>query len=411
MKPRILYVTHRVPFPPDRGDRIRTWNILKFLARHAEVDLLSFADERVTRDTRAALEQVTRRLAIIPHRGRGRYLRGAWSMLRGQSITEGMFDSSLAKSAIRQWGMTAQYSAALASSSGIARYIQPPILTAAGRMWVDLIDVDSQKWLDYSASGSLPMSLIYGMEGRRLRSLENRLASDAERLLVVSDAERRLFLDFCPNAPIQTVGNGVDTEYFAPTGQKVHPHTCVFVGVLDYLPNSDAVCWFSRNVWPHVRQKFPTAEFRIVGRNPTSEVSSLNELPGVNVVGPVDDVRPWLNSSSCAVVPLRIARGVQNKVLEAMACGRPVVCAPAPLQGLNVEPGLHLLEAETPEEWCQQIQLVFEDETRSQELGMAAEAWVQLNHRWNACLEPLIELTHQGTPNDRVHGFLNQQDP
>ena len=105
MKPRILYVTHRVPFPPDRGDRIRTWNILKFLARHAEVDLLSFADERVTRETRVALEQVTRRLAIIPHRGRGRYLRGAWSLLRGHSITEGMFDSSLAKSVLRLDGL------------------------------------------------------------------------------------------------------------------------------------------------------------------------------------------------------------------------------------------------------------------------------------------------------------------
>ena len=260
MKPRILYVTHRVPFPPDRGDRIRTWNILKFLARHAEVDLLSFADEPVSRETRAALERVTRRHAIVPLRDRGRYLRGAVSMLRGRTVTEGMFDSGLAKSVIRQWGLTAQYSAALASSSGIARYVQQPILRAAGRIWVDLIDVDSQKWLDYSGSVSLPMSLVYGVEGRRLRKLEIRLASEVERLLVVSEAERQLFLEFCPDAPVHSVGNGVDIEHFVPTGQSVQPHTCVFVGVLDYLPNSDAVRWFSLSVWPMIRQRFPHAK-------------------------------------------------------------------------------------------------------------------------------------------------------
>jgi len=410
MKPRILYVTHRVPFPPDRGDRIRTWNILKFLARHAEVDLLSFADEPVSRETRAVLQRVTRRHAIVPLRSRGRYLRGAVSMLRGRTVTEGMFDSGLAKSVIRQWGLTAQYSAALASSSGIARYVQQPILRAAGRIWVDLIDVDSQKWLDYSGSVSLPMSLVYGVEGRRLRKLETRLASEVERLLVVSEAERQLFLEFCPDAPVHSVGNGVDIEHFVPTGQSVQPHTCVFVGVLDYLPNSDAVTWFSLSVWPMIRQRFPDAEFRIVGRNPTASVRALAEIPGVNVVGPVEDVRPWLNSSTCAVVPLRIARGVQNKVLEAMACGRPVVCAPALLQGLDVESGLHLLRADSPEDWCEQIELVFNDQNRCEELGMAAGAWVELNHRWKACLEPLIELIHQPGSADRVRGFLNQPD-
>jgi sugar transferase (PEP-CTERM/EpsH1 system associated) len=322
-----------------------------------------------------------------------------------------MFESSLAASVIRQWGLTAQYSAALASSSGVARYVQPELLKTSGRVWIDLIDVDSQKWLDYAESSSTPMSLVYGLEGRRLRKLETQLAASSDRLLVVSEAERKLFLDFCSNAPVQAVGNGVDTEFFAPTGQHVKPFTCVFVGVLDYLPNSDAVRWFSKEVWPQVRHQFPAAEFRIVGRNPTSEVMALHRIPGVRVVGAVDDVRPWLNSSSCVVVPLRIARGIQNKVLEAMACGRPVICASAPLQGLSVEPGLHLLQADAPEEWRQQISLVFQDGHRSQELGVAAGAWVELNHRWNACLEPLIELTLQGFPSDRVPGFLNQPDP
>lgn len=394
MKPRVLYITHRVPWPPDRGDRIRTWNILKFLARNADVDLICLADEPVTRETRAALEDVTRRLAIIPHGGKSRYLRGMISFACGRTVTEGLFESGMVKSVVRHWSMTADYTAAMASSSGIARYLQPQLLSTCGRVWIDLIDVDSEKWLDYSRSSRFPMSLVYRLEGRRLRNLESRLASTAERLLVVSEAERRLFSEFCPDAPIQAVGNGVDTEYFAPLPMETVPFSCVFVGVLNYLPNSDAVRWFSHEVWPQVRQRYPESVFRIVGRNPPSEVMELNAIPGVDVIGAVPDVRPWLHQSDCVVVPLRIARGVQNKVLEAMACAKPVICAPAPLKGLTVEPGLHLLQAESSEQWLRCIGEVFEDPIRAEELGMAASAWVQLNHRWQACLEPLIEMIH-----------------
>lgn len=394
MKPRVLYITHRVPWPPDRGDRIRTWNILKFLAERADVDLICLADEPVSQETRSALENVTRRLAFVPHTGKLRYLRGAISMGLGRTVTEGLFESIMLRSLVRQWSSSVTYSAAMASSSGIARYVQPPILNNCSRVWIDLIDVDSQKWLDYSQSSRFPMSQIYGLEGRRLRELETQLAETTDRLLVVSEAERELFRNFCPQAPIQAIGNGVDTEYFVPQCMDVTPQSCVFVGVLNYLPNSDAVKWFSQAVWPQVRQKFPEAVFRIVGKNPSADVEALNNLPGVEVIGPVADVRPWLHQSTCVVVPLRIARGVQNKVLEAMACGRPIVCSSSPLKGLNVEPGLQLLQADTTDQWVSAISRVFEDPCQAEELGMAASAWVQLNHRWKACLEPLIEMLH-----------------
>lgn len=393
MKPRVLYITHRVPWPPDRGDRIRTWNILKFLAERADVDLICLADEPVTAETRSALTSVTNRLAIVPHAGKQRYLRGAMSMATGGTVTEGLFESPLLRALLAEWGKDTYYTAAMASSSGIARYVQQPILKNVGRVWVDLIDVDSQKWLDYSKSSSFPMSLIYGLEGHRLRKLETQLAATTDRLLVVSEAERQLFRDFCPNAPIQAIGNGVDTEYFLPTETDVTPQSCVFVGVLNYLPNSDAVKWFADSVWSKVRERFPEAVFRIVGKSPTPEVEALNAVPGIEVVGPVPDVRPWLNGSSCVVVPLRIARGVQNKVLEAMACGRPIICSPAPLTGLNVESGLQLMQADSIAEWVDCIASVFEDKCRAEEFGMAASAWVQLNHRWGSCLEPLRELT------------------
>lgn len=398
MRPRVLYITHRAPWPPDRGDRIRTWNILKFLATNADVDLICLADEPVSAEARSELQAVTRRLAIVSHGGRSRYIRGAISLALGRTVTEGLFESRMVRAIAQQWSSTAKYTAAIASSSGIARYVQPPVLKNCDRVWIDLIDVDSQKWLDYSASAKFPRSAVYGLEGRRLRRLESQLAQSSERLLVVSDAERELFRSFCPDAPIHAVGNGVDTEFFAPQPQAAVRHSCVFVGVLNYLPNSDAVRWFCHTVWPLVRQRYPDGVFRIVGRNPPPEVQALEELPGVDVVGPVDDVRPWLHQSACTVVPLRIARGVQNKVLEAMACGRPIVCSSAPLKGLNVEPGLHLLKADSPDEWVQHISTAFDDQVRAEELGMAASAWVEVNHRWKACLEPLIELTQSDRP-------------
>lgn len=394
-RPRILYITHRVPYPPNRGDRIRTWNILKFLSQRADIDLICLADEEVTAEQRSKLEQRTSRLAIVPHTGIRRYIRGAMSLMHGDTVTEGLFYSRVLASVVKQWAKKTRYSSAMVSSSGLARYVQAPILNDVDRVWVDLIDVDSQKWLDYSESSKWPMSAVYATEGRRLRQLECNLATSSERLLVVSEAEQRLFLDFCSDAPVQAVGNGVDTDFFTPSACSPAPQTCVFVGVLDYLPNKDAVTWFSANVWPKVRQKYPEATFRIVGRNPPPEVEQLGELDGIEMIGPVPDVRPWLAESACVVVPLRIARGIQNKVLEAMAAGRPVICSTPPLKGLAVESGLQLLNADTVDEWVNQISSVFDDPIRADELGMAASAWVQLNHQWENCLVPLIDLTNE----------------
>jgi sugar transferase (PEP-CTERM/EpsH1 system associated) len=390
MRPRVLYITHRVPWPPDRGDRIRTWNVLKFLSKRADVDLISLADEPVTESTRNQLRQVTRHLAIIPHAGFNRYVAGFASLITGRSITEGLFESSLLKHVVREWNDQSNYHAALASSSGIARYILPPILNQSCTRWVDLIDVDSQKWFDYSKASAFPGSLLYRLEGVRLRRVESRLAEQCSRLLVVSDAERELLRSFCSQAPVSAVGNGVDSHYFAPSeGTTADPHSCVFIGVMNYKPNIDGAVWFAREVWPEVRVRYPDARFTIVGRSPSPEVLALNEVPGIQVTGAVDDVRTWLHRSTCAVVPLQIARGVQNKVLEAMSCGKPVICSPKPLKGLKAEPGLHLLKAETPDQWVQSISRLFEDTGLQQDLGLAGSAFVQLYHSWDHCLAEL----------------------
>ena len=405
MKPRILYVTHRSPWPPDRGDRIRTWNILKCLAQRADVDLLCLADEPVSSETQDALKAVSRQLAIVPLPGKTRYVSGALSMAAGRTVTEGLFHSPMAASILRRWSAETRYSAALASSSGVAGYVLPPVVNSADRVWIDLIDVDSQKWLDYSAASRFPMSWVYGLEGRRLRALECSLAQTVDRLLVVSQAECDLFRGFCSTNSIQAVNNGVDTDFFHDRSETtIDRHSCVFVGVMNYRPNADAVQWFADNVWPRLRKRFPDAKFRIVGKSPTPDVLSLADRPGIEVTGAVADVRPWLHRSECVVVPLRIARGVQNKVLEAMSAGRPVVCSPSPLKGLDrttdepgmaanvVVPGEHLLRADSADEWVEAVSEVFENRATAAALGRNGAEWVRDNYRWESCLAPMQEM-------------------
>lgn len=396
MKNRLLYVTHRVPWPPDRGDRIRTWNVLKFLAARADIDLLALSDEPVSDETRAVLERVTKRCMIVSHQGCRRYLRGILSLAAGRSATEGIFHSPEAVRILRGWAAETAWDAAIVSSSGVAHYTAPEVLQQRTRRWIDLIDVDSQKWFDYSAAAGIPASMLYALEGRRLRRTECLLAEQSERLLVVSTAEERIFRSFCATDRLMTVSNGVDTDYFSPNfGQNLpaSPPVCVFVGVMNYLPNVDAVCWFVRHVWSGIRERHPEAVFRIVGRSPAAEVRQLADVSGVEVIGSVDDVRPWIHQAHCMVVPLRIARGIQNKVLEGLACGQAVICSPTPLQGLAAEPGLHLLRADTPAEWVQAVGRVFDDAELRRELGIAGSLWVTQQHGWEACLEPLNELT------------------
>ena len=393
MTKRILYVTHRVPYPPDRGDRIRTWNVLKYLATRADVDLACLADEPASEETMRELRKVTRQLAVIPHAGRSRYVRGAISLLRGRTVSEGLFDSPPLASLLRDWNKTTTYDAVIASSSGVARYILPPFVKTNIKRWVDLIDVDSQKWLDYGKASSFPMSIVYRTEGHRLRNVERNLAETCDRLLVVSDVERDLFRSFCSTDRIVTVSNGVDYQYFAPQPEtRSEPHSCAFVGVMNYKPNADAAIWFAQNVWPRIRQRYPQSQFYVVGKSPTPEVQALQSIGGIQVTGSVPDVRPWLFRSTCAVVPLQIARGVQNKVLEAMACGRPVICSPEPLKGLAAEPGTHLLKADSPDEWIHAINGVFDDPQLRARLGNAAASWVQRHHSWDAALAMLDEM-------------------
>ena len=235
----------------------------------------------------------------------------------------------------------------------------------------------------------------------RLRQVESQLAEECDRLTVVTEAEVKVFRDFSDADNVVAITNGVDLDYFARPDNHAEEKKCAFVGVLNYKPNADGVIWLCQNVWPKVREQHPDAVFEIVGRSPGPEVLALNEVDGVRVVGPVDDVRPYLWSAAAVVAPLLIARGVQNKVLEAFAASRPVISSPPALVGLDLKLGTHALRAEAPDEWVSALGDLFANEHKRAPLGDAARQWVTEHHRWDACLKDFDRLleTQSHSPN------------
>jgi sugar transferase (PEP-CTERM/EpsH1 system associated) len=387
--PDILFLTHRVPFPPDKGDRIRTYHILRFLARRAQVHLASLADEPVAEEAISGLSPYCSRIAVV-RLGLLRWVRAVGSALRGRTITEGAFASRAFRTVIRSWANETTFSFSLASSSGLAPYLRIKELEYVPAL-VDLVDVDSQKWLDYAATKSWPKSLLYRMEGRRLRRLEQSLPAWARAVTLVSHAEADLYRRVGGEGPVHAVTNGVDLEYFRPVPETPE-QGCAFVGALDYHPNIDGACWFCRNVWPAIHRARPLARMYLVGRRPVAAVRRLAEVPGVEVIGQVPDVRPYLARSAVAVVPLRLARGVQNKVLEALALRKATVASPQSLIGLKVKPGVHLLSASSPQQWVEAILRLKSDPALRRQLGWAGRCYVEEHHSWDRCLEPFLSL-------------------
>lgn len=383
-----LYLTHRVPFPPDKGDRIRNWHVLRQLVRRGPVWLGCLADEPVPPETERELKAVCERVAIVPVTG-NRGLRSMLSLLKGHSASEGAFVERGLKQIIRDWRNETPFHAAVISASSLAPYLRMPELDGTTKV-VDLVDVDSQKWSDFAAKTNGPRRMLYRLESKRVQKLERELWQSTKAVAVVSRAEADVFDSFTAPGAATVAANGVDLDYFATADAATGSH-CVFVGAMDYLPNVDAAVWFARDVWPAIRAKVPEAEFQIVGRKPTAEVERLAELPGVKLIGQVPDVRPFVAEAAVVVVPLRLARGIQNKVLEALAMGKAVVAAPPALAALRTVPGRDLLSATTPAEWAEAVCGLFADPERRKALGQAARKFVEDHHHWDTCLEPLMK--------------------
>lgn len=388
---KILMLTHRIPYPPDRGDRIRALNVLREFSKHWDVWLACTNDEPIEGHQLEYLRRfctdVATDLCVDPFR----WMRAARYAVCGRSLTEGLFASELLNAKVKEWEQSIKFDAVYCYCSSMYQYAKSLPITVP--MIVDLVDVDSQKWSEHERTARFGKRFVYGMESRRVLELERTAAGRASCVTLVSDDELDSFREFVDNAATcVAVGNGVDVDYFRPSdNSSAEVATLAFVGVLDYGPNVEGIAWFVHNVLPKIQESMPV-RLSIVGRRPIAEVNRLAHVDGVSVHSDVSDVRQYLHNADAVVAPLRIARGIQNKVLEAMACGRPVVATSAAAAGIEAVQGKELVVADEVDDFADCIvQLLHDKELRNQ-IGTAARLCVEEKYTWPARLTPMVQL-------------------
>jgi sugar transferase (PEP-CTERM/EpsH1 system associated) len=400
MKP-LLFLAHRIPYPPNKGDKIRSWNILRYLAERYSVHLGCFIDDEEDRAHTGVLQELCESCHFATLDARLAKLRGLPGLLCGDPITLGYYRHRGLARWVRETVPRATIGHVFAFSSAMAQYaLDGP--AAAARRVIDFVDVDSDKWRQYAAAKRGPESWIYGREARTLLGFERRVAAAFDVSLFVSEAEAALFRSLAPESAdrIAALKNGVDVDYFDPARAYPNPFdgpgpALVFTGAMDYWANVDAVDWFARDVLPAIRAVHPDAAFHIVGAKPAQQVRALSALPGVHVTGRVADVRPYVAHAAISVAPLRLARGVQNKVLEAMAMARPVLATPEALEGIDAAPGREVFRASGADGLsAAALEMLARDDLAS--VGAAARDCVVSGYGWPACLNGLNKFLNDG---------------
>jgi len=391
--PRVVFLCQRVPWPPDRGDRITTWHFLQhLLARGAEVRVGCFQEE--DRDQQAVEFLNTRCAEVVAPRlsRQTRKLTSMRGLLTGEALTVPFFRHGELTRAMDRWCVTPPDLVYVYSSS-MAQYV---LGRDANAKIMQFAELDSDKWRQYAAVAGPLGKWIYGREAKRLLAFEDRVAREFDRSFVVSDVEKDLFEERIPGVDADVLPNGVDVEHFSTEGdQQRHPHTAVFTGVMDYEPNVDGVCWFVESCWPALRQRFPDARLLIVGSKPIPKVQALGDRDGITVTGRVETTPPYFDRASVAIAPLRLARGVQNKVLEALSMSLPTVASPQASQGLGDVPTASLCVADGAAETIAGVSKWFADPELARRDGIAAGEWVRRTWRWERMYERLDEILAQ----------------
>lgn len=399
MKEPLLFLVHRLPYPPNKGDKIRSWHLLKFLATHYQVHLGAFIDDPADRAHAHALDKVcvsVKTFELNPRRAKLASLRGLAS---GEALTLPYYRHAEMARWVNQTIAAHGIRTAVAFSSAMAQYVPAGMPTKV----MDMVDVDSDKWAQYAPTKPWPLSWLYRREAAKLGEWETRVASEFGATLLVSEAEAAHLKHMAP-ASADRIGwfeNGVDAAYFSPDSARVSPYVeteipLVFTGAMDYWPNIDAVVWFATEILPRVREALPNAVFTIVGSNPAESVKALAARPGVRVTGRVEDVRPYVQHAACAVAPLRLARGVQNKVLEAMAMSRPVVASPQAAEGISAQPGEAFLVAKNAAEFASRV--VEACRGQHPQLALAARARILQAYDWQANLSRILPCLQGKAP-------------
>ncbi len=385
---RILYLAHRIPYPPNKGDKIRSYHHVRYLAERHDVHLLAFADAPEDERGADALRVHCPEVVVVPLDKRQALWRGLGALVRGRSLSEGYFAAPQMRQAVERAVAAVRFDVVWVFSSPMMQYVAP---TDAVWKVADFVDVDSEKWDQFAARGYGPLRWGYRMEAARLRAFERHSGSRADRVLFVSDAEAELYRTFClPQTDVRVIPNGVDLTYFSPVRSSGSDYL-LFTGAMDYRPNIEAVIECTREILPLIRRDVPEARFVAVGHRPAKRLFREVARQGgaLQIAGSVPDVRPYFREARVYVAPLRLGRGVQNKVLEAMAMGVPVVASPLAVEGLDLQAGRDVLVAETNAQFAAAVVELWHDAARRRSLADAAARLVEARYTWTGNLRLL----------------------
>ena len=396
----LLYLVHRIPYPPDKGDKIRSYHMLKFLSKRYRIHLGCFIDDARDKQHVALLESICASCCFIEQRPLLARLGSLRALATGQPMSLSYYRSA----SLQQWvtGLLAsgQVKHALAFSGPMAQYLDPPPAHVKLHRVIDFVDVDSEKWHQYAAMKRWPLAQLYRREARHLLAYEHAMTRQFDAVTFVSNAEANLFLQRArpgqsDRGKVGFFCNGVDVDFFSPQRPYMNPYpgagatpVLVFTGAMDYWPNIEAVQWFAARVLPALRSRFTTLEFHIVGARPSAAVTRLAQSPGIKVSGTVPDIRPYLAHATLVVAPLRIARGIQNKVLEAMAMEKTIVATPQALEGISARPGAEIVVAANEAGFIAALSSLLEAKNDDR-IGVAARQRVLHDYCWDRNLARL----------------------
>ncbi len=393
-----MFLVHRMPYPPNKGDKIRSFNLLKQLSSRYRVHLGTFVDNsddiRYLPDLRTMCHDL--RAEVI--RPKLRKLASARGLLSNEALSLPYYRHRRMVEWVRHTLASNPIRHVLIFSSPMAQYVLDEKYASLRRI-ADFVDVDSEKWRQYSGKQGWPMNWLYRREGAQLLHFEREVAARFDATFFVSHEEAGLFRRLAPEVSqkVGYVNNGVNTKYFSATRYYENPYPqnewpIVFTGAMDYWANIDAVNWFSREVFPCIIDREPRARFYIVGSRPVEEIRKLDTVRGIRVIADVHDIRPYLFHARFVVAPLRVGRGIQNKVLEAMAMAKPVLATPAAMEGICAPDEFSALVSDDPDVLVERaVDLLKKGDShglggKGRELVLAAYSW---DRSWQQ-FEPLL---------------------
>ncbi len=388
----ILYLCHRFPYPPQAGSKVRAFHMIRHLARDHRVIVCSMARTDAEALAGNGLAEFCEDYRMVRVHEPLQVLRMLARLPTAEPSSMGYFYSGAFDREVRSLLEQRRFDLIMVHCSSVAPYVKH--VSGVPKL-LDFCDMDSQKWLEYARYKRFPLSLGYRLEGLKLERAEAQLARSFEVSTVATMGELASLEQIAPGAVGNWFPNGVDVDYFVPSGYPYAGDTISFIGRMDYYPNEECMVDFCATTLPLIRARHPAIKLLIVGAEPSPAVRRLGKIPGVTVTGSVPDVRPYVRGSAATVAPLNIARGTQNKILEAMAMGVPVVSSGIAARGVDAVAGEHLLVADTPAVFADAVLRILSDPMERQRLAVMGRERMRLHHSWDGAMKRLDSIMEQ----------------